>query len=77
MDNINKIVNQEIFILPKAISKGGSDHIYNLVPTTPGANLSKSNRDLEEWYRKQDYFSEDRLNKIYKYIKYMKDKYLE
>lgn len=54
------------------ISKGGSNNIYNLVPTIPEANLSKSNRELEEWYREQDYFSEDRLNKIYKYIEHMK-----
>ena len=57
------------------ISKGGTSYIWNLVPSTASANLSKQNRDMEEWYREQEYFCEERLNKIYEYQKYMSAKY--
>ena len=57
------------------ISKGGTSYIWNLVPSTASANLSKHNRDMEEWYREQEYFCEERLNKIYEYQKYMAAKY--
>lgn len=57
------------------VTKGGSNYIYNLVPATPSANMSKGNKDMEEWYREQPYFSEDRLNKIYEYMEYMKNKF--
>lgn len=57
------------------ISKGGTSYIWNLVPSTEKANLSKYNRDMEEWYREQEYFCEERLNKIYEYQKYMAAKY--
>lgn len=57
------------------LSKGGTSYIWNLVPSTASANLSKQNRDMEEWYREQEYFCEERLNKIYEYQKYMAAKY--
>ena len=57
------------------VSKGGTNYIWNLVPSTPQANISKKDRDIEEWYRKQPYFSEERLQNIYKYQEYMKSKF--
>ena len=57
------------------ISKGGTSYIWNLVPSTASANLSKNNRDMEEWYREQEYFCEERLNKISEYQRYMAAKY--
>ena len=57
------------------VSKGGTSYIWNLVPSTERANLSKRNRDMEEWYREQEYFCEERLNKIYEYQKYIAAKY--
>ena len=30
---------------------------------------------MEEWYIKQDFYSEERLNKIYEWIEYAKSKY--
>ena len=51
-----------------ALSKGGCNYIYNLVPSNPGPNISKGANDMEEWYRKQEYFSEERLQKIYDWI---------
>lgn len=57
------------------ITKGGTNYIWNLIPSTPHANISKRNKDMEDWYRDQPYFSQERLNRIYKYIEYMKNKY--
>lgn len=57
------------------ISKGGTSYIWNLVPSLSRVNISKSNKDMEKWYKTTPYFSEDRLNKIYEYIEYMKNKY--
>ena len=57
------------------VSKGGTSYIWNLIPVTPSANMSKSNKNIEDWYREQEYFSEDRLNKIYEYTEYMKNKF--
>lgn len=51
-----------------ALSKGGCNYIYNLVPSNQGPNLSKGSKDMEKWYRKQEYFSEKRLQKIYDWI---------
>ena len=53
----------------KPLSKGGTSFIYNLVPTTPTANRSKGAKDLEDWYKQQPYYSEERLMKIYEWQK--------
>ena len=58
------------------LSKGGEHSFYNIVPCKGEYNLSKSNKNMEEWYRKQTYFSEERLNRIYEYMRTMKEKYL-
>lgn len=60
----------------KPISKGGNNYIWNLVPSLPSINRSKNNKDLEEWYSQQDFFSQDRLDNIYDYIFYMQEKYI-
>lgn len=59
----------------KAVSKGGTSFIYNLVPATAEANLSKGNKDLETWYKEQPYYSPERLEKIYQWQKYSYNKY--
>lgn len=51
-----------------AISNGGSNYIWNIVPSNQLPNLSKGTHDMESWYRRQPYFSEDRLQKIYDWI---------
>lgn len=58
-----------------SISNGGTSFIWNLCPSVDYSNMNKGNRELEEWYKKQEYFSEERLNKIYKWIDYAKAKY--
>ena len=59
------------------LSKGGDNGIWNIVPSLDWVNLSKNNSDMEEWYRQQPYFSEERLNKIYEYMSIMEERYLE
>lgn len=59
----------------KPISKGGTSFIYNLVPTTATANRSKGAKDLEEWYKQQSYYSEERFQKILEWQKIAFQKY--
>ena len=56
-----------------ALSKGGTNYIWNIVPCNSYANLSKHNSDMEEWFRKQPYFSEERLQKIYAWMDMQKN----
>ena len=56
-----------------AINNGGTNYIWNIVPSNPFPNLSKGTQDMESWYRKQSYFSEDRLQKIYDWIESQKN----
>lgn len=57
------------------ITKGGTSYIWNIIPCELSLNISKNNKDLLEWYKEQEFYSEERLNKIYEYIEYMKNKY--
>lgn len=50
------------------ISKGGTNYIWNIAYCTRSLNSSKSNKDLEEWYRKQQCFDENRLKRIYEWM---------
>ena len=50
------------------IKNGGSNYIDNIVPCNKLANLSKHTRNMEEWFREQEYFSEERLQKIYEWM---------
>lgn len=52
------------------LSKGGCHVKRNVIPCDQRVNSSKCNNDLAEWYRKQSYFCEERLKKIYKWIGY-------
>ena len=54
------------------VVKGGCNYIWNIVPSNPEPNLSKHTADMEEWFRKQPYFSEERLQKIYEWIELQK-----
>lgn len=50
------------------VSKGGSSNIWNMVPSLPHVNISKLDRDMTEWYKEQDYYSDDRLLKILAWV---------
>lgn len=56
-----------------AVSKGGANYIWNIVPSNQFPNLSKGTNDMETWYRRQPYFSEDRLQKIHSWINLQKN----
>ena len=57
------------------LSKGGEHEIWNLVPMCANYNYSKQDKDMLEWYKKQDFYSEERLLKIYEWIEYAKNKW--
>ncbi len=46
------------------LSKGGRHEKYNVIPCDGPINLWKHDDDMEEWYRKEIFFDEDRLAKI-------------
>ncbi|MCM0594577.1 MAG: HNH endonuclease [Gloeotrichia echinulata DEX184] len=46
------------------VSKGGPDCISNLVPACSFCNGSKGNRDVVNWYPKQDFYSNQRWSRL-------------
>lgn len=74
----NQSVRSLDHIIP--LNKGGANEIWNVVPMFRSFNSSKGDKNIEEWYRNQDYFNEERLTKIrewqeYAYNKYNKEEY--
>ena len=57
------------------LNQGGEHEIWNLVPMDKGLNSSKNDKDLLEWYKSQDFFSEERLQKIYDWQEYAFNKW--
>ena len=57
------------------LNKGGLNEIWNICPMYKPYNSSKHTSDMLEWYQKQDFFSEERLNKIYEWIEYAYNKW--
>ena len=53
----------------------GEHAIWNCVPCYGNYNFSKRNKDMLSWYLQQEFYSEERLNKIYEWIEYAKSKY--
>lgn len=51
-----------------ALKNGGTNYIWNIVPSNHSPNESKGTKDMELWFRQQEYFSEERLRKIYEWI---------
>ena len=49
------------------LDKGGENEIWNLVPMYRNYNTSKHTSNMLEWYTQQDFFSIDRLTKIYEW----------
>lgn len=65
--------NIDLMTLPKRkrtvehlipIIKGGPHSLSNIVPSCLSCNASKSDRDIETWYRRQPFFKEARWRKI-------------
>lgn len=55
--------------------KGGAHEIWNCVPMDRSLNSSKCDSDIEEWYPQQDFYDEDKLNKINEWHKYSYNKW--
>ena len=58
-----------------SLKNKGEHEIWNLVPMYANYNYSKQDKDMLEWYQQQEFYSEERLNKIYEWIEYAKNKY--
>jgi len=46
----------------------GKGNLQNCVPSCVKCNTSKHKDDIKEWYIKQEFFTEEKLNKIYKWV---------
>lgn len=57
------------------LDSGGDNMIWNCVPMTRSLNSSKQDKDMLEWYKEQDCYSEARLAKIYKWQEYARKKW--
>ena len=58
------------------LDNGGLNEIWNVVPMHMPYNSSKHNsEDMLDWYKKQPFFSEERLNKIYEWVEYAWNKW--
>ena len=49
------------------MSQGGLTTQDNIVPACSSCNSSKGAEDFKEWYMKQAFFSQERLNRIFKW----------
>ena len=59
------------------ISKGGEHEVWNCVPMHHTYNSGKKDKDMLEWYQEQEFYSEERLNKIYEWIEYAYNKWFD
>ena len=57
------------------LNSGGDHEIWNLVPMTRSLNSSKQDKDMLEWYKEQDCYSEARLAKIYEWKEHARKKW--
>lgn len=58
-----------------ALNSGGTHDVWNLVPMHRTYNSIKQDQEMEEWYKQQVFYSEERLKKIYEWQKYAYDKW--
>jgi len=57
------------------LNNNGPHVIWNCVPALTQYNSSKQDKDMLEWYKQQEFFSEEKLNKIYEWQKYAYEKW--
>lgn len=57
------------------LSKGGTNEIWNVIPCSRSCNSSKQDKEFLEWYEQQEFFSEERLQKIYEWQIYAYNKW--
>ena len=49
------------------VSNGGTTTQDNIVPACASCNSSKGAEDFKEWFMRQSFFSQERLNRIFKW----------
>lgn len=49
------------------LSEGGTWALDNIIPSCRACNESKGSQEWREWYMQQPFFSQDRMNKIFKW----------
>jgi len=49
------------------VSKGGATTQDNIVPACMTCNCSKGAEDFKDWFMKQSFFSQERMNRIFKW----------
>jgi 5-methylcytosine-specific restriction endonuclease McrA len=54
------------------VSKGGETTQDNIVPSCSTCNSSKGAEDFKDWFMKQPFFSQERLNRIFKWRSIMR-----
>ena len=70
LDKNNRSIDH---IIP--LNAGGLNEPWNCVPMYMPYNSSKRTNDIDDWYKKQDFFDIDRLQKIYEWQKYAYNKW--
>lgn len=50
-----------------AVNQGGKTEINNIIPVCTKCNCSKGDKEFKEWYLSRDFFSQERMNKIFKW----------
>jgi 5-methylcytosine-specific restriction endonuclease McrA len=56
-----------------AVSNGGGYTATNIVPACKSCNSSKQDKDFFEWYPSQEFYSEERVDKILKYFNSLRE----
>ena len=60
-----------------ALDNGGLNEIWNCVPMYKSYNSSKRISDMFEWYQQQEFYSIERLQKIYEWQEYAYNKWFK
>lgn len=71
--SLNKKNRSIDHIIP--IVNGGEHEVWNCVPMDKSLNSSKRDTDMLEWYTAQDFYDEERLDKIYEWQQYAYNKW--
>ena len=57
------------------LNSNGDNMVWNCVPMVKSLNSRKHTKDMLEWYREQDFYSEARLAKIYEWKEHARKKW--
>ena len=57
------------------LNNGGTNYIWNIIPAKRTFNSSKGTKEMLSWYQEQDYYSDERLQKILEWQEYAYNKW--